>query len=140
MSPLVLAGLFAASAASAGLACWLLIRALKPHLARIAAARPDARSTHMISTPQGAGVAVMMATIACTQGGTFAFGGPDAGFAWLAAALVLLTVLGFLDDMIGMAWLPKLALQALACMLALGSLPDTFQVIHVTGLFWLSGL
>jgi UDP-N-acetylmuramyl pentapeptide phosphotransferase/UDP-N-acetylglucosamine-1-phosphate transferase len=79
----------------------------------------------------------MLATIACALTGAFAFGGPDATFGWLAAALLMLTALGFIDDMVGMAWLPKLALQALACGLALAGLPDTFQITGITGLFWL---
>ncbi|QCK88188.1 glycosyl transferase [Phreatobacter aquaticus] len=136
MSPLVLAGLFAALAASAGLACWLMTLRLRPFLADIAAAKPDARSTHRVPTPQGAGLAVMAAALASALAGTLAFGGPDAAFGWLAGGLVILTALGLVDDMIGMAWLPKLAIQALACVLALLGLPEAFQIFGISGLFW----
>jgi len=41
-----------------------LIVALRPWLARYALAKPNARSSHKIPTPQGGGIAVVGATIA----------------------------------------------------------------------------
>ena len=40
-----------------------LILLLRPLLARYALARPNARSSHVVPTPQGGGIAVMIATL-----------------------------------------------------------------------------
>src|ERR1044072_8692552 len=47
-----------AAALSAG-----LIAALRPAFARYAMARPNARSSHAVPTPQGGGIAVVAATL-----------------------------------------------------------------------------
>jgi len=41
-----------------------LIRIIRPLLLKHAMARPNARSSHRLPTPQGAGIAVMAATLA----------------------------------------------------------------------------
>jgi UDP-N-acetylmuramyl pentapeptide phosphotransferase/UDP-N-acetylglucosamine-1-phosphate transferase len=41
-----------------------LIFALRPQFARYAMARPNARSSHKLPTPQGGGIAVVAATLA----------------------------------------------------------------------------
>jgi UDP-N-acetylmuramyl pentapeptide phosphotransferase/UDP-N-acetylglucosamine-1-phosphate transferase len=43
---------------------YLLVWAIRPLLLRFALAKPNARSSHRVPTPQGAGVAVITATIA----------------------------------------------------------------------------
>ena len=43
--------------------CFALILLMKPLLVRYALARPNARSSHKVPTPQGGGIAVMAATI-----------------------------------------------------------------------------
>jgi UDP-N-acetylmuramyl pentapeptide phosphotransferase/UDP-N-acetylglucosamine-1-phosphate transferase len=52
-----------AVAVPAALLSALLIWALRPLLLRIALAKPNARSSHRIPTPQGAGIAVIAATL-----------------------------------------------------------------------------
>jgi len=68
--PLAQPALWAAMlvAGCAGLSA-LLILALKPLLVRFLLARPNARSSHTIATPQGAGLAVMVSVLAgCALG------------------------------------------------------------------------
>ena len=89
--------------------------AIRPLLLRHALARPNARSSHRVPTPQGAGIAVIAATlvvagaiIACV--GTIDLKIPVAVF---GASLLIATV-GFADDVKSVPVLPRLMLQALA--------------------------
>ena len=52
-----------AAAAAAALLSGLVTWAIRPLLLRVALARPNARSSHRIPTPQGAGIAVVAATL-----------------------------------------------------------------------------
>src|ERR1700730_7910501 len=83
-----------------------LIMLLLPLFRRYALARPNARSSHSDPTPQGGGVAVVLAVI-LTLGidGTFiGLGQAELADAMpLGTAVVLLTVLGSVDDMFPIA-------------------------------------
>src|SRR6202030_3321972 len=83
-----------------------LIMLLLPLFRRYALARPNARSSHSDPTPQGGGVAVVLAVI-LTLGVQSASIGPEraelADAMPLGTAVVLLTVLGFIDDMFPIA-------------------------------------
>ena len=61
MAPLIVFTFAVAATLSAA-----LVVAMMPLLRRYALARPNARSSHAMPTPQGAGVAVMLATILAT--------------------------------------------------------------------------
>ena len=67
-----------------------LILLLRPLLARYALARPNARSSHVVPTPQGGGIAVMIATLIAAGVAAIALPGIDLGAlaAVLAAARV----------------------------------------------------
>ena len=52
-----------AAAAAAGLLSAVITWAIRPLLLRVALAKPNARSSHRIPTPQGAGIAVVAATL-----------------------------------------------------------------------------
>ena len=52
-----------AAAALAALVSALLTVIVRPMLLRVALAKPNARSSHRIPTPQGAGIAVIGATL-----------------------------------------------------------------------------
>ena len=52
-----------AAAVPAALLSGVLIWATRPLLVRIALAKPNARSSHRVPTPQGAGIAVIAATL-----------------------------------------------------------------------------
>jgi UDP-N-acetylmuramyl pentapeptide phosphotransferase/UDP-N-acetylglucosamine-1-phosphate transferase len=116
-----------AAAASAG-----LIVLLKPVLARYALARPNARSSHKIPTPQGGGVAVVAATLASVlAGAALAAVTPTTLLAsWpLAAAVVLLAATGACDDIFHIPIGPRLVLQFVAVGLVLAALPDDTRVV-----------
>jgi UDP-N-acetylmuramyl pentapeptide phosphotransferase/UDP-N-acetylglucosamine-1-phosphate transferase len=92
-----------------------LIWVIRPMLLRHALARPNARSSHRIPTPQGAGIAVIAATLV-VSGGIVVWGGAaelKIPFAVFAAALFMAMV-GLADDVKSIDVLPRLLLQAAA--------------------------
>jgi UDP-N-acetylmuramyl pentapeptide phosphotransferase/UDP-N-acetylglucosamine-1-phosphate transferase len=122
MTELVAAGGFAAIAA--GLLCAGLILLLRPLLVRYALARPNARSSHTIPTPQGGGIAVIVATLATSAAAVALW--PSTGWPAateplaLAAATLLLATTGATDDIRPLGAGIRLLLQAVAVALALG--------------------
>jgi UDP-N-acetylmuramyl pentapeptide phosphotransferase/UDP-N-acetylglucosamine-1-phosphate transferase len=89
--------------------------AIRPLLLRHALAKPNARSSHRVPTPQGAGIAVIAATLAVAAA-IAAYAGaisPDIPVAVFAAALFIALV-GFADDIKSIPVLPRLLLQAVA--------------------------
>lgn len=110
----------------------VLILLLFPLLRRYALARPVARSSHTIPTPQGGGIAVMAATLVAIVGAAYAVGGgPLAGdpplLALIAAAFGL-AVLGITDDIRPMPAGPRLAFQTLAVGLVIAALPPDLRM------------
>jgi len=89
-----------------------LIVLLRPLLQRYALARPNARSSHAVPTPQGAGIAVIAAALAvagvaaCMMG----LGIP----ATLFAATAFIALVGLADDIRPIPVPPRLLLQAAA--------------------------
>ena len=104
-----------ASGASA-VVCAGLIWLLWPVLRRYALARPNARSSHTVPTPQGGGIAVIAATLAVASAAFAAAGAPPASGAWaLVAAMTLaLAVAGAVDDIRPLSPALRLVLQSLA--------------------------
>ena len=99
-----------AAASSAG-----LILLLRPLLQRYALARPNARSSHTVPTPQGGGIAVVGAVIVAA--GLLAGnlpGGEARELLALALASLVLAVVGAVDDIRPLSAGLRLALQALA--------------------------
>ena len=122
----------AATVAFAALLSVLLIVLLRPLLVRYALARPNARSSHAIPTPQGGGIAVIAATI----GAAFAAGHFWPGTAALTgpllatfAAAVLVAGVGAADDIRSMAVVPRLLLQALAVVVVIDALPHELRIV-----------
>jgi UDP-N-acetylmuramyl pentapeptide phosphotransferase/UDP-N-acetylglucosamine-1-phosphate transferase len=120
---------------------------IRPLLLRHALARPNARSSHRIPTPQGAGIAVIAATllaaaviIACT--GKMEFKIPAEVF----GATLLLAVVGLIDDIKSIPVLPRLTLQAIAVGLVVFSGPGDLRIVPACpiwierGLVLLAGL
>ncbi|MFI5014771.1 MAG: glycosyl transferase [Hyphomicrobiales bacterium] len=103
-------------AAAAALSAALVV-SMMPLLRRYALARPNARSSHAVPTPQGAGFAVILAAILAGAAG-LALASADPG-AWREAAVVLAAALllaatGALDDLRPLGPLAKLVPQLLA--------------------------
>ncbi|HXF54178.1 MAG TPA: glycosyl transferase [Hyphomicrobiaceae bacterium] len=130
-----------------------LIMLLKPLLARYALARPGARSSHTIPTPQGGGVAIVASVLAVVLA---AMAAGIAGFRdpWafgLVVALLVLAATGALDDVRPLPVLPRLVLQFAAAaalvltlpgdMRALPWLPTPVErVLLIVGLVWFINL
>ncbi len=107
---LSLFAVLAAAVLSAGMT-W----AIRPVLLRHALATPNARSSHRLPTPQGAGIAVIAATLV-VAGVLIVCAGkivPSISVAVFAAALFI-AVVGFADDLKSIPVLTRLLLQALA--------------------------
>jgi UDP-N-acetylmuramyl pentapeptide phosphotransferase/UDP-N-acetylglucosamine-1-phosphate transferase len=88
---------------------------LKPLLVRYALARPNARSSHSVPTPQGGGIplvgaALLVAAAALVWGAS----GNRSEFAVVAAAALLLAVVGAVDDIRPLPTVPRLVAQFLA--------------------------
>jgi UDP-N-acetylmuramyl pentapeptide phosphotransferase/UDP-N-acetylglucosamine-1-phosphate transferase len=89
--------------------------AIRPMLLRHALARPNARSSHKIPTPQGGGIAVIAATL-LVAAAIIAFAPADHLQIPLSvfAATLFIAIVGFADDVKSIAVLPRLMLQAAA--------------------------
>jgi UDP-N-acetylmuramyl pentapeptide phosphotransferase/UDP-N-acetylglucosamine-1-phosphate transferase len=116
---------------AAAFASAALIVLLRPLFTRYALARPNARSSHAVPTPQGGGVAVVAAVIV-TLGLAGMLGAEEravlAGLLPLAAGVVLLAVIGAIDDVFAVAVLPRLALQAIAVVVVVATMPAELRV------------
>jgi UDP-N-acetylmuramyl pentapeptide phosphotransferase/UDP-N-acetylglucosamine-1-phosphate transferase len=112
----------------AALAAWSMIPPLMPLLRRYALARPNARSSHSVPTPQGGGVAVVAAvTLVVLLVLALAPNVPAAeglSLAVLLAAGLVLAGLGVLDDIRPMPALPRLAVQVAAVAAIAWTVPD----------------
>ena len=120
----------AATIAFAALLSALLIVLLRPLLVRYALARPNARSSHTIPTPQGGGIAVVAATIGAFYAASyFSPGAPlfTGSLLTTFAAAVLIAGVGAADDVRSIAVAPRLLLQALAVALVIYALPDELR-------------
>jgi UDP-N-acetylmuramyl pentapeptide phosphotransferase/UDP-N-acetylglucosamine-1-phosphate transferase len=83
---------------AAALLSVLLILFLKPLLVRYALARPNARSSHKVPTPQGGGIAVVGSALAVASGAMLATNAPLADFLPVIAATLALGLVGAVDD------------------------------------------
>jgi UDP-N-acetylmuramyl pentapeptide phosphotransferase/UDP-N-acetylglucosamine-1-phosphate transferase len=105
---------------------------LFPLLRRYALARPNARSSHRIPTPQGGGIAVLIAVIIVLATAMMMmpqnFTDPSRLVVVLAAALALAMV-GAVDDIRPIEPMPRLALQAVAVIVVIAALPWGFRVV-----------
>jgi len=119
-----------------------LIVLLYPLLKRYALAKPNARSSHRTPTPQGAGIAVIAATVAAVL--------IAAGLQWLGlgfaaplpaviAAAVVMAGIGAIDDIHPLPAAPRLLLQAIIVAGVIYTLPDQLRVVPLLP-WWLERL
>ncbi|HTO66827.1 MAG TPA: glycosyl transferase, partial [Bradyrhizobium sp.] len=111
---------------AAGIISAGLIVVLRPLLQRYALARPNARSSHTLPTPQGAGIAVIAATLLATM-----VWQAINGLAFpliLAGAVLLIAVVGLVDDIRPIPVLPRLLFQAVAIGAILATLPSDLRI------------
>jgi UDP-N-acetylmuramyl pentapeptide phosphotransferase/UDP-N-acetylglucosamine-1-phosphate transferase len=107
-----------------------LIVLLKPLLVRYLLAHPNARSSHARATPQGAGVAVVLAVLMVTAAAWLLWQPPHFGATLgpvLAGALGL-TLLGLADDAKALPVSWRLIGQALAAIAMVFSLPGDLRL------------
>jgi UDP-N-acetylmuramyl pentapeptide phosphotransferase/UDP-N-acetylglucosamine-1-phosphate transferase len=104
-----------------------LIVLVHPLLQRYALARPNARSSHSVPTPQGAGIAVIAATLGVA--------GISAGImdldvqAMLFVATIFIALVGLADDIRPMPIGPRLLLQAMAVGAVILVAPTELQIV-----------
>lgn len=99
----------------------------RPLLRRYALARPNARSSHRIPTPQGAGIAVISATLVVALAwATWAnVAIPPA----LVIATIVIALVGFADDIVSLPVLVRLTLQAACVGAIVFTAPETARIV-----------
>jgi UDP-N-acetylmuramyl pentapeptide phosphotransferase/UDP-N-acetylglucosamine-1-phosphate transferase len=134
--------LLTAGFAAALSAC--LTWAIRPLLRQVAMAKPNARSSHRIPTPQGGGIAVIAATLVVAA--TCAVAMQIAVPALLFVAVIFMALVGAADDIKSVPVLPRLLLQAAAVCAVVYTLPSdvrlfpAWQFVVERGLLVLAGL
>jgi UDP-N-acetylmuramyl pentapeptide phosphotransferase/UDP-N-acetylglucosamine-1-phosphate transferase len=126
----------------AALVSALLIVALYPWLERYALAKPNARSSHRIPTPQGGGIAVIAATVGAIgiALAMFSLGvSPDLSLLKVIAAALAMTCLGAVDDIRPLPPGPRFLLQAVVIAGLIYTLPDQLRVVAALP-WWLERL
>lgn len=115
--------------------------AIRPLLLRHALARPNARSSHRIPTPQGAGVAVIAATLLVAGAIGAGVGTPDLRVpVAVFGASLFIAMVGFADDVKSIAVLPRLLLQALAVGAILFTASSDLRIVPASPLWVERGL
>jgi UDP-N-acetylmuramyl pentapeptide phosphotransferase/UDP-N-acetylglucosamine-1-phosphate transferase len=135
-SLLSLFAVLAATMLSAGMT-W----SIRPLLLRHALARPNARSSHRVATPQGAGIAVIAATLVVAAA-IMAWGGAidlKIPFAVFGASLFI-AIVGFADDVNSIPVLPRLLLQAAAVGAIILAAPGDLRIVPACPLWIERGL
>ena len=115
----------------------IVIRLIRPQLLKHALAKPNARSSHQIPTPQGAGIAVIAAALV-TAALAFAFV-PDVSSNFpvvLFGATLFMAALGFADDIKPVPVLPRLLLQTIAVGAIVLASPSDLRIVSAVP-FWI---
>ena len=108
-----------------------IIIAIRPWLQRIALAKPNARSSHTVPTPQGGGIAVIAATIIAAAGGLSLSASAASAVVSLLPVLVAVIVIagvGAADDIRPIGVAPRFFLQAFSVALVIFALPNELRV------------
>jgi len=117
----------AAAAICAGLLLWL-----RPWLARYALARPNARSSHKVPTPQGGGIAVVAATTIVVVAAEIFFAN-QLGDQWrlsiVFASTIGLALVGVTDDLRPLDAIPRLVLQIVAVAGIIATFPADMRIV-----------
>lgn len=124
------------AALAAAVVSWSLIALTRPWLARIASAKPNARSSHATPTPQGAGLGMVAAIVGVSAALILLPGPPERGILHLFASLIGLAALGFADDISPLPWTAKLAAQGACVLVALAGLPASASILPWPDLIW----
>src|SRR5258705_4171272 len=129
-----------AAAAPAALLSGVLTWAIRPMLVRIALARPNARSSHRVPTPQGAGIAVIAATLIAAVT-VIAFAGTEIKIpVAVFGATLFIAAVGFADDVHSIPVVPRLLLQGLAVAAVILATPENLRIVSACPLWLERGL
>ena len=130
--PLSLLAIIAAALLSAAVT-WVI----RPLLLKHALARPNARSSHRIPTPQGAGIAVIAATLV-VAGAIMAGAEPLHVTIPVAVfgATLFIAIVGFADDVKSIPVPPRLVLQAAAVGAIVFAAPGDLRIVSACP-FWI---
>lgn len=111
--------------------------AIRPLLQQYALAKPNARSSHVVPTPQGAGTAVIAATL-LVAGILLSTTPSTEPHTFLAAfaATTLMALIGAADDIKSIPVMPRLLLQGLCVGIVLYALPENYRIFSF-GPLWL---
>ena len=117
-----------------------LVASIRPMLLKHALAKPNARSSHRIPTPQGAGIAVIAATLVVTAaimaGAEPRMNVPIAVF----GATLFIAIVGFADDLKSISVVTRLLLQAIAVGAIVFTAPDDVRIVSACPLWIERGL
>jgi UDP-N-acetylmuramyl pentapeptide phosphotransferase/UDP-N-acetylglucosamine-1-phosphate transferase len=121
----------AATVLLAALLTVLLIAVLLPWLTRVALAKPNARSSHFVPTPQGGGIAVVAATLvaAGTAFEIFSFNALTTPIPAIMIAVAAMACLGAADDIRPLTVGLRLLLQTAVIAGVLYAMPVQLHVI-----------
>lgn len=126
-----------AAAASAGLLSCVMTWAIRPMLLRVALAKPNARSSHRFPTPQGAGLAVIAATLIVAAAVIALAGAADMKVPGVVfGATLFIAAVGLADDVRSIPVLPRLLLQAAAVAAIVVAAPENLRIVPACPL-WL---
>jgi len=131
MSP-VIAGLLTAVLTALASAAAILL--LYPVLKRYALAKPNARSSHLTPTPQGAGIAVIAAVVAASAIAIALHAFPEGAtlpLTIIVAATLAMACVGAIDDIRPLPIIPRLLLQAVIVAAVIYSLPKELRIVPV---------
>jgi UDP-N-acetylmuramyl pentapeptide phosphotransferase/UDP-N-acetylglucosamine-1-phosphate transferase len=124
------AGLLTALLTALASAAAILV--LYPVLKRYALARPNARSSHVAPTPQGAGIAVI-ATVAVTSAVAISLdafaGDATASLAIIVGAALAMAGVGAVDDIRPLPVVPRLLLQMVIVAAVIFTLPKELRIV-----------
>jgi UDP-N-acetylmuramyl pentapeptide phosphotransferase/UDP-N-acetylglucosamine-1-phosphate transferase len=125
----------------AAMASACIIWAIRPLLVRYALAKPNLRSSHLIATPQGEGIAVILATVVVAA---IIIAGSDKTEmkipAGIFGAALFLAIVGLFDDIKSIAILPRLTLQAIAVSIVVFSGGGDLRIVSACPLWIEYGL
>ena len=111
--------------------------AIRPLLLKHALAKPNARSSHRIPTPQGAGIAVIAATLVIAGSIIAGTDAPSSSFPLAVfGATLFIAVVGFADDLKSIPVPTRLVLQALAVGTILLAAPGDLRIAPAIP-FWI---
>lgn len=99
----------------------------RPLLQRYALARPNARSSHRVPTPQGAGIAVIAATLVVAS--VWAAWANSAIPLALVIATIVIALVGFADDIVSLPVPVRLVLQAACVGAVVFTAPETARIV-----------